>query len=180
MGTLDYDNPAKPYQVTMLTPTGTAVPVREQSVTYTSYQRPNTLTENGTTATFAYNAGGDRVKIRVAQGAAALLTRYYIGKQYEPDAQINVEWLCLGGDVYSDPAVYIKEAGNWKIYYICRDYLGSVTHVAYAPGTEPALFLARGYTGHEHLPWFGLILGRETVIPRGTILSIKVRMWTEI
>lgn len=31
------------------------------------------------------------------------------------------------------------------------------THVAYAPGTEPALFLGRGYTGHEHLPQFGLI-----------------------
>ena len=31
------------------------------------------------------------------------------------------------------------------------------TQVAYAPGTEPALFLGRGYTGHEHLPQFGLI-----------------------
>ncbi|HHV85873.1 MAG TPA: hypothetical protein GXX42_08700 [Petrimonas sp.] len=40
---------------------------------YTSYQRPNTLTENGITATFAYNAGGDRVKMHVAQGATALL-----------------------------------------------------------------------------------------------------------
>lgn len=31
------------------------------------------------------------------------------------------------------------------------------TQVAYTPGSEPALFLARGYTGHEHLPWFGLV-----------------------
>ena len=31
------------------------------------------------------------------------------------------------------------------------------TQVAYTPGTEPVLFLARGYTGHEHLPWFGLV-----------------------
>ena len=31
------------------------------------------------------------------------------------------------------------------------------TQAAYTPGAEPALFLARGYTGHEHLPWFGLI-----------------------
>ena len=31
------------------------------------------------------------------------------------------------------------------------------TQVAYAPDTEPVLFLGRGYTGHEHLPWFGLI-----------------------
>jgi RHS repeat-associated protein len=32
-----------------------------------------------------------------------------------------------------------------------------VTQQAYTPGSEPALFLGRGYTGHEHLPWFGLI-----------------------
>ncbi|WP_423128613.1 RHS repeat domain-containing protein [Gaoshiqia sp. Z1-71] len=69
------------------------------------------------------------------------------------------------------------------MYYLCRDYLGSITHLAdsngsltqelnfdawgrlrdpatqtaYAPGAEPALFLGRGYTGHEHLPWFGLV-----------------------
>ena len=70
-----------------------------------------------------------------------------------------------------------------KFYYICRDYLGSITHVAnadgslkveysydawgrlrnpatqtaYTPGSEPVLFLGRGYTGHEYLPWFGLV-----------------------
>ncbi len=31
------------------------------------------------------------------------------------------------------------------------------TQVPYTAGSEPALFLGRGYTGHEHLPWFGLI-----------------------
>ena len=31
------------------------------------------------------------------------------------------------------------------------------TQVAYDPGSEPALFMGRGYTGHEYLPWFGLI-----------------------
>ena len=183
VGTMAYGNTAKPYQVTMLTPTGTAVPVREQSVTYTSYQRPNSITENGFNAAFTYNAAGERVKMYVANGTTPVLTRYYIGNQYELDAQTNTERLYLGGDVYSAPAVYIKEGGNWKIYYICRDYLGSITQVAnadgslkqelsydawgrlrnpatqvaYAPGTEPALFLGRGYTGHEHLPWFGLI-----------------------
>ena len=66
---------------------------------------------------------------------------------------------------------------------IGRDYLGSITHIAtasgtkvaeysydpwgrmrdpasqiiYVPGNEPDLFLGRGFTGHEHLTWFGLI-----------------------
>ena len=79
---------------------------------------------------------------------------------------------------------YVKEGtGSWKTYYILRDYLGSITHiansdgslkkelsydawgrlrdpstqVAYVPGNEPALFSGRCYTGHEYLPWFGLV-----------------------
>ena len=31
------------------------------------------------------------------------------------------------------------------------------THEVYAQSNQPVLFLGRGYTGHEHLPWFGLI-----------------------
>jgi len=74
--------------------------------------------------------------------------------------------------------------GTPVYYYLLRDYLGSITHVVntsktavaeysydswgrmrnptnwtnYAPGTEPALFIAgRGFTGHEHMPWFNSI-----------------------
>ena len=90
----------------------------------------------------------------------------------------------LGGDSYSAAAVYVKSnSGSWQVYYIGRDYQGSITHLidnsgnlvqeisydpwgrlrnpgtqlAYAPGSEPVLFLDRGYTGHEHLAVFGLI-----------------------
>lgn len=183
VGTMEYTHSNRPYQVSLITPTGDAVPAREQSLTYTSFQRPATLEENDYAATFTYNAAGDRVRMHLKQGNTDVLKRYYISGQYEIDEQTNTERLYLGGDGYSAPAVYVKEAGSWKIYYICRDYLGSITHVAnadgslkaeysydawgrlrnpathvaYLPGTEPALFLARGYTGHEHLPWFGLI-----------------------
>lgn len=183
VGTMEYTHSGKPYQVSLITPTGGSVPAREQTVTYTSFQRPSTLSENGYNATFTYNSVGDRVKMHLKQGSTDVLTRHYIGGQYEIDKESGVERLYLGGDTYSAPAVYVKEAGSWKIYYICRDYLGSITHianadgslkaeysydawgrlrnpatqVAYVPGSEPALFLARGYTGHEHLPWFGLI-----------------------
>jgi len=50
----------------------------------------------------------------VMQASTALLTRYYLGGQYELDAQSGMERLYLGGDVYSAPAVYVKEAGNWN------------------------------------------------------------------
>ena len=86
-------------------------------------------------------------------------------------------------DFYGAGAVYIKDGSSKKIYYILRDYLGSITHIVdsngtlvqelsydawgrlrnpatqqvYEPGKEPVLFLGRGYTGHEHLAQFGLI-----------------------
>ena len=80
--------------------------------------------------------------------------------------------------------VLVKEGnGSWIPYNIGRDYLGSITHIAsvdgilvaeysydpwgrlrdpetlvpYKPGEEPALMLGRGFGGHEHLTWFGLI-----------------------
>ncbi len=232
IGTLSYDISDRPYQVSMLTLDGTVASLRDQNVTYTSFKRPSTIEEDDKKATFTYNAAGDRVKMLVAKNNQILLSRHYIGKQYEYDmpeptapgpdveigpidpanppaiaesdtpaeeadgimplglAQIETQLpdygqhrLYLGGDAYSAPAVYVKEDDTWRLYFICRDYLGSITHIVHAngrlvaeysydawgrlrnpetqevyeSGMEPTLFLGRGYTGHEHLPWFGLI-----------------------
>ena len=81
-------------------------------------------------------------------------------------------------------AVLVKDHTNsWKLYYIGRDYLGSITdiiteagtkyasynfdawgrqrnsssHVYIPSGQEVELFLGRGYSGHEHLKEFGLV-----------------------
>ena len=82
--------------------------------------------------------------------------------------------------------VYVTSGiGSGALQNIGRDYLGSVTHVASAAGvliaeysydawgnrrdpetfaylqtgssSVPELMLGRGYTGHEHLEWYGLI-----------------------
>jgi RHS repeat-associated protein len=186
-----YTNTAKPYAVSSVdlgaTPTDyDAIPLRNQSVAYTSFERPASISENGMDAAFTYNANGDRVKMSVMNGSANVLTRYYLGGQYEIDGGTTAtynEKLYLGGDYYSAPAVYVKSGGSWYMMYILRDYLGNITHLAnangavvqelsydawgrlrnpatqqtYTPGNEPNLYLGRGYTGHEHLPWFGLV-----------------------
>gem|GEM_PF-4643029 len=125
--------------------------------------------------------------MELTKNNAQELTRYYISDCYEIDDKTGndvVQKLYLGGDFYTAPAVYVKEnSGAWQLYYIVRDYLGSITHIRnatgghiaeysydawgrmrnpenqtpYAAGDDPALFLGRGYTGHEHLPWFGVI-----------------------
>lgn len=186
VGDMTYDNSAKPYQVTSLTLEDDVVPSRVQNVTYTCYSRPSIMTEGGRSAAFTYNGDGARVKMNVSDGATSVLSRYYIGNQYELDVTPTgtTERLYLGGDAYSAPVVYIKEgSGAWTFYNIGRDYLGNITHIAtadgtlveensydpwgrlrnpetreiYSLGTEPELMLGRGYTGHEHLTWFGLI-----------------------
>ncbi len=93
--------------------------------------------------------------------------------------------LWLGGTSYNAPAALVKRYGeqNWTLVHVLRDNLGSITHVVdttgvvlqemsystwgllrdpatlepYAPDNQPELLLGRGYTGHEHLPWFGLV-----------------------
>lgn len=187
VGMMEYGTTSRPYQITSLYPeSDNVVPSRVQNVSYTCYSRPSILTEGGRSAAFTYDGDGNRVKMYVADGSTQLLTRYYVGDRYEFDQTSGgtKERLYLGGDAYSAPMVLQREnGGDWVAYNIGRDYLGSITHIAsldgtlvaeysydpwgrlrdpetlevYAAGEEPELFLGRGFTGHEHLTWFGLI-----------------------
>lgn len=151
---------------------------------YNSFKRPKSITENGLSAAFTYNGDYDRVKMSVTRNGANVMTRYYLGSCYEFDqTSTSKEKLYLFGDFYDAAAVYVKEGSSGSVYYILRDYLGSITHIVnsggtlvqelsydawgrlrnpadqqvYAPGQEPTPFLGRGYTGHEHLQQFGLV-----------------------
>ena len=187
VGTLEYGNESHPYQVTSLIPEdGIQISERQRDITYTSFDRPALITEGGRSAVFTYNGDGNRVKMAVSDSTCQTLTRYYIGERYEIDHTPygTTERLYLGGNAYSAPMVYRRNTGGpWTAYNIGRDYQGSITHIASAVGTpiaeysydpwgrlrnpqtmqifapedEPELFLGRGFTGHEHLPWFGLI-----------------------
>lgn len=94
--------------------------------------------------------------------------------------------LWIGGTAYNAPAAMVRDYGSsvWRLCHVARDPLGSVTHVldsvggiiqelsydawgrlrdpvtgaVYAAGSEPEPYLLwRGFTGHEHLPEFGLV-----------------------
>lgn len=188
VGTLIYGGGTgvSPYEVTGLTPEQGQPPYRQRTVTYNSYERPKTLTEGTKSATFTYNAAGDRVKMEVTDSQTGpVMTRWYAGDcyEYESSGGTTVERLYLGGNAYSAPVVLQRTgSGSWTFYNICRDHLGSVTAVSaagggiialyrydpwgrlvdnttgvpYTPGSEPSLWFGRGFTGHEFLPWFGL------------------------
>lgn len=187
VGTFTYGKSSRPYQMTEAELTGDDIyPERDQTVSYTSFLRPSRLNEGGRSASFTYNGSHERVKMYVADGTEAVLTRYYIGGCYELDVTggTTVERLYLDGDAYSAPMVMVREDDSgWELLNIGRDHLGSVTHLAtydgaliaeysydawgrlrdpetqeiWSPCEEPELLLGRGFTGHEHLPWFGLV-----------------------
>lgn len=125
--------------------------------------------------------------MEVKQSGNTILTRWYPGGSFirETAGGVTKDYTFIGGDAYSAPVVAITQSGTTTYYNLLRDHLGSITHVvnvsnntllyeysydpwgrmrnitswtSYAPGSEPSLFVAaRGYTGHEHLPWFNLI-----------------------
>lgn len=111
---------------------------------------------------------------------------HYLGGNYERELRgyTLIERLYLGGTPYDAPAVAIRtDGGAWIMHYTHRDYLGSIVAVSdasgnavekrsydawgrlrnpqtlkpYGPGEQPTLLLGRGFTGHEHLPEFGLV-----------------------
>ena len=187
VGLFKYTNAERPYQLTeVISENRPAQFGGDQTVFYTSFQRPSMINQGDYTTFFTYNASGDRVRMQTEHiKGGELRDRFYIGSRYEIDVIENSAILWLGGDAYSAPAALKRQfGGTWKIYYICRDYLGSIhvvtdehgeivqeisfdpwgrlrnaqTHQLYEIGNEPRLFLGnRGFTGHEHLPQFGLI-----------------------
>jgi RHS repeat-associated protein len=186
-GTLLYGNSQHPYAVSSINPTTGLTPSTTQTITYTSFECVNTISENNYNASLTYNADNQRALMIVTQGSGTILTRWYPTGSYikETAGSVTKEYTFIGGDSYTAPIVAITQSGTTTYYNILRDYLGNITHIVnattgavtaeysfdswgrmrnpstwvnYAPGSEPVLFVAgRGFTGHEHLPWFNLI-----------------------
>ena len=186
IGSFNYGITSKPYALSEATPASDAIPNSIQEVIYTSFNRPMDIMEGIYSTELDYNSNHDRIKMRVlGSHNTPMLTRHYLGGCYEYDQTPSIakEKLYLMGGYYNAPAVLIKQGDSIAVYNILRDHLASITHVidpngmtiqelaydawgrlrnpvtheVYSPDQEPELFLGRGFTGHEHLPWYGLI-----------------------
>ena len=127
----------------------------------------------------------DGMVVKTVSGGNTVATRRYLAGCYEQETTSSgtTRRLWLGGDAYSAPVVLVStNGGTWTALASGRDYLGSIIAVAnasgtvverdawdpwgralnlssltqYSVGSEPALALGRGFTGHEWLPWFSL------------------------
>jgi len=183
LGLMEYDG----YRLTDLyAKTANLVPVDSQMINYTWFHQIKNIAEGDYLASFTYNSDQQRCKMVVSQNGSTQYTRWYPGSRYmkEVNGSATTQYTWLGGDAYTAPAVSVKVGtGAPVIYYVLRDYLGSITHIVKSTDltyqaysfdawgrrrsaddwsytldvNDQALFAGRGFTGHEHLPEFGLI-----------------------
>ena len=143
VGQFEYELPNKPHALTKITPNGPTVPLKTQDIAYTSFSRPEKISEGDLTASFTYNAFSERVKMEIKRGNSIVQSRYYSGDCYEyiydADKGYYREKLYLFGNYYDAPIVFVKgddDDGDVQedYYYILRDYLGSVTQIVNSSG----------------------------------------------
>ena len=139
---------------------------------------------------YEYNAFGERSHCYYGNAEVEKAKRPLL-KHYSHDG--SVEIVCnktdnstkfvfyLGGDAYSAPAILISDGETQKLYYLHRDYLGSIVMLTDEDGNiaerrhfdpwgqvvkvedgagkvlQGLTLLDRGFTGHEHLQTVGFI-----------------------
>ena len=145
--------------------------------TWTSYNKPRTISDGTTELTFSY--GADRARFKQVNNAGH--SKLYIGNLYEKEiaaVDTHIHYIRAGDNVV---AIYKSwDSGANEINYLHRDHLGSVSAITDANGQlvenlsfdshgkrrladwqdgTPVLsgVTDRGYTGHEHLDDVGII-----------------------
>ncbi|OJV19707.1 MAG: hypothetical protein BGO21_21840 [Dyadobacter sp. 50-39] len=165
----------------------TALPMLTQDVTYTAFNQPDKITENGSgqpyELTYTYGADYQRIKGVMKKNGALINTHYYFGS-YEKDITTGVpdKHLHYIHTPAGLSAIVIRESGTDQYYYTYTDHLGSLLTLTAPNGTvildqnfdawgrlrhpanwdyvnvpAPTSYLYRGFTGHEHLTNFNLI-----------------------
>jgi RHS repeat-associated protein len=178
-GTYSYDE--TPYAVTGITG-GLNISSIPQNIEYFSFEKVKRITQGTKTADFIYNADNQRILMVTKENGVDVKSHWYFGSDYERENSNGVitQYIWIGGDPYTAVSVARKTGnGEWVIYNIFRDHLGTITHLkgingvyeysfdswgrrrdkdtwSYNLDNEPALFADRGFTSHEYLSDFNL------------------------
>lgn len=177
-GVGQYGYGSKPHAVTSVENRGNLISHETQQITYTAFNKVARIAEqvgaDNLVLDFSYGPDRQRWKTILQKNGKPERTAIFAG-DYEAitqNGQTRQLYYIAGADGVA--AVYVKQAGQAdKIYYPHTDHLGSLVKLTDGNGTEvfKAAYDAwgnqtvtdntfafhRGYTGHEHLPWFGLI-----------------------
>ena len=154
-----------------------------QDIQYTSYHQPASITEGIYGLDYTYGDDLQRLKSVVRQNGVVINSRYYLdGFEIDQTAGVTryIHYVSSPAGLIS---MIVKENANAPDYYFTyTDHLGSILRVTngtgiiiadqnfdawgrkrnpstldYVGAPSVPVWLYRGYTGHEHLPQFGLI-----------------------
>jgi hypothetical protein len=75
--TMLYNTAGKPYRLSNINPATSLTPGNTQTITYTSFEKVSTITENNYNASFTYNSDDHRIKMSVLHGSRLVVTRWY-------------------------------------------------------------------------------------------------------
>ena len=161
------------------------------TVRYNAFKAPEQIyVKDKERISYEYNAFGERSHCYYGNAEVEKAKRPML-KHYSHDGSVEIVCnktdnstkfiLYLGGDAYSAPAILISDGETQKLYYLHRDYLGSIVMLTDEEGNiaerrhfdpwgqvlkvedgagntlEKLTLLDRGFTGHEHLQTVGLI-----------------------
>jgi len=184
IGTYTYGD-AGPHAVTGLTSTtGSLLPTNDQTIDYTAFNKASHISQGNLDYFITYGPDRLRRKTQLNSGIGddVLLTKYYAFGDYEkeitPTGTRHLHYIS-GGDGLA--AIYVKYSNAPdSLYFTLTDHLGSLggainsttgtvfkqnfdawgrkrNPVTWSYTNIPDFPFDRGYTGHEHLKWFGLI-----------------------
>lgn len=153
----------------------------KQTITYTSFDKVQTLSQDSKIAVFSYGYNNQRTRMIVTDTlTGATTTKSYAGDcEFVDDNGTYKIYTYLSGP-YGVFAIVVKTGGSESVNYIFKDHIGSWTTITDSSGNvnERRSFDAwgnfrdagtwkgtpsrpphfdRGFTGHEHLYDFGLI-----------------------
>lgn len=180
-GTFTYNSANKVAEIAPFT----NIPSATQTITYTPFDKVETIQEGNITAHFKYWPDGERAKMELKNNGVTYRTKYYM-EDFEREISngLTRDLAYVRGE--QDQYVAIVERvnnSNEKTYSVLTDYLGSIERIidnntlaivsdnnydawgrernamdwSYLPTTHSSTGWDRGYTGHEHIPEFGLI-----------------------
>src|SRR5512133_894764 len=179
----DYSYGTRPHAVTGVTNPNGLIPTTDQRITYTSFNKVDSIIEGTALYTLQYGFTNERTLSKSYTNGAWQKKTYYVGN-YEMDSVAgsiypkHIHYI-YGGDGIA--AIYTIEYSTTNMYYVHSDHLGSIDVMTNQSGIAvqymsfdawgrrrnpadwtynnvPTSYLvSRGYTMHEHLDQFGLI-----------------------
>lgn len=161
------------------------IPNETQIITYTPFDKVETIAEGNITAQFKYWPNGQRAKMEIKNNGVTIRTKYYMDdfEREIKNGQVRDLVYVRGEDDQYVAVIERVNNTNEKTYTILTDHLSSIERIIdnnsstivtdksydawgrerdpfdliHLPATRASDGWDRGYTGHEHIPEFGII-----------------------